>query len=100
MEFKQMAQEMTDQEIRLCMSLLFDGSMIDTIERRSIENFIRVIFSFMNDVKRGKYNISLLPDEINDLTENVRLKPDGEYMYRQFMIAKGYSEYWKDNIFV
>lgn len=100
MEFKQMAQEMTDREIKLCMSLLFDGSMIDTIERKNIENSIRVSFSLMHDVKQKKYNVNLLPDEVNDLSDSVRVKPDGEYMYQQFMIAKGYSEYWKDNIFI
>lgn len=92
--------QMTDKEVRTCMSLLFDGSIIETIKREIKGNAIFVRFTLMNDYKDTLYDVSLLPDGIEQLSDGVRVKQNGLYLYKQFMIAKGYSEYWKDNIFV
>lgn len=98
--FKRMAKEMTDKEVRICMSLLFDGSIIKKIERYERQNAIAVEFEMMNYENQTTYSVNLLPDCVEQLSEGVNLKPEGEYMYRQFTIARGYSEYWKDNIFL
>lgn len=98
--FKLMATEMTDKEVRICMSLLFDGAEIKSITRERQGNSINVEFVFMNDVECKMHSVDLLPDSIDELSSGVDIKPGGEYFYKQFMVAKGYSEYWKDNIFI
>ena len=98
--FRLMAEEMTEKEIRICMSVLFDGTIVQRVERDKAENFIRVIFSQMGDLEGREYVVDLLPDVIENLSEGIQQKQDGLYTYQQFMVAKGYSEYWKDNIFV
>ena len=92
--------EMSDKEVRICMSLLFFFFVIETIKRETRGNSIFVRFTLMNDCKDALYEVSLLPDCIEQLSDGVRVKQDGLYLYKQFMIAKGYSEFWKDNIFV
>lgn len=98
--FKLMATEMSDKEVRICMSLLFDGVEIQSITRERQSNSINVEFDFMNDVECKMYSVYLLPDSIDELSLGIDIKPGGEYFYKQFMVAKGYSEYWKDNIFI
>ena len=98
--FKLMAAEMTDKDVRVCMSLLFDGSIIVDIKRNIRENSLTVEFQLMNYEENRIYRVNLLPDCIEQLSDGVRIKQDGLYHYQQFMIAKRYSEYWKDNIFV
>ena len=100
MMFREMGREITEEEIRLCMSMLFDGAVILGFKREKLQNAIQVTFKIMADREQKINFVSLLPDSIEELSEGVRLKPDGLYMYQQFMIAKGYSEYWKDNLFV
>ena len=98
--FKVMTAEMTDKDVRVCMSLLFDGSIIVDIKRNIRENSLTVEFQLMNYEENRIYRVNLLPDCIEQLSDGVRIKQDGLYHYQQFMIAKRYSEYWKDNIFV
>lgn len=98
--YREMAVEMTEREIRTCMSILFEGSVILEIRRNTIQNFIDITFKLMGDTKEETYRVSLLSDSIDGLSDGVRLRGDGLYIYEQFMIAKGYSDYWKDNIFI
>lgn len=100
--FKEMGKEMTDEEIEKCMAILLEGSIITEIRRDTIQNAIDITFELMGDSKKGIYHVSLLPDSIDDLTVELqyRLRPSGLYLYEQFMIAKGYSEYLKDNVFM
>ncbi len=100
MMFREMGREITEEEIRLCMSMLFDGAVILGFKREKLQNAIQVTFKIMADREQKINFVSLLPDSIEELSEGVRLKPEGLFMYQQFMIAKGYSEYWKDNLFV
>lgn len=100
MMFREMGREIAEEEIRLCMSMLFDGAVILGFKREKLQNAIQVIFKIMADREQKINFVSLLPDSIEELSEGVRLKPEGMFMYQQFMIAKGYSEYWKDNLFV
>ena len=93
--------EMSDAEVRICMSLILEDSIISNIKRNPIQNTIDVEFTILG-YKEKTYKISLLPDEFNieNIPGRIHLKTNGLYLYKQFMIAKGYSEYWKDNIFV
>ena len=91
---------MTDKEVRICMSLLFNGALIQTIQKDIYANAVNVRFKLMSDIDNREYSVDLLLDCIEQLSEGVKVKPDGLYMYQQFTIAKSYSEYWTDNIFV
>ena len=49
----------------------------------------------------GNFLISAYEILHKKFLENIdNLRPDGEYFYRQYLVAKGYSEFWKGNMFV
>lgn len=98
--FREMASEMTDKEIRICMSILFEGSIIVEINRDIVQNAIDIKFKAMGVLENKVYKVSLLPDTVEGLSKGITIKVDGLYLYEQFMIAKGYSDYWKDNYFI
>lgn len=98
--FREMAAVMNDREVEKCMSILIEGSVILDIKRDIIQNAIDVTFRVIGDATAKKYYISLLPDCIQELSDGVKLRIDGEYLYNQYLVAKGYSEYWKGNMFV
>lgn len=98
--YREMSIEMTDKEVKKCMAMLVEDSIILKIKRDIVQNAIDIKFKVRGDCRKKKYRISLLPDTIEDLSEGIKLKVNGEYLYQQFMIAKGYSDYWKDNIFI
>lgn len=97
-----MAETMTDGEIRQCMAILIDSSIVLSISRDVKQNAITVIFRIAGYDRDKKFQVVLLPDSFEwvILDKDVKLRPDGEYIYEQFMIAKHYSEYWKGNMFV
>lgn len=95
-----MAKEMTDEEIVRCMAILIEDSRILTIERDIIQNVIEVQFEMMGDSKQKTYTLSLLSDSVQDISDGVSFRVDGEYLYIQYLVAKGYSEYWKGNMFI
>lgn len=98
--YREMSIEMTDKEVKKCMAMLVEDSIVLKIKRDTVQNAIDIKFKVRGDCRKKKYRISLLPDAVEELSEGIRLKIDGEYLYEQFMIAKGYSDYWKDNIFI
>lgn len=98
--FKEMAKMMPDEEVKLCMSILYEGSEVIKIVRYEVQNYIDVTFRVMGDPQRRVYTIALLPDAPDDIPRDIELRIDGEYLYTQYMIAKGYSEFWKGNIFI
>lgn len=98
--YREMAVEMTDEEVRKCMAILIEGSAVLKIVRYDVQNFIDVTFKVYGDNRKEQYMISLLPDSPEGIPKGIELRIDGTYLYSQYMIAKGYSEYWKGNIFV
>lgn len=98
--YREMSIEMTDKEVKKCMAMLVEDSIILKIKRDTVQNAIDIKFKVRGDCSKKKYRISLLPDAVEELSEGIKLKTNGEYLYQQFMIAKGYSDYWKDNIFI
>lgn len=92
-----MSEEMGKQDVEICMMLLFEGSRIIDIYRDIKMNFLEV--EFVIEGRSEEFHVSLLPDGIEDLSAGLTVAPNGLYEYRQFMVAKRYSELWKDNIF-
>lgn len=98
--FKEMAAVMPDKEVERCMAILVEGSVVLDIKRDIIQNAIDVTFRVIGDAFQREYSLALLPDSVQEISEGVELRIDGEYLYMQYMVAKGYSEYWKSNMFV
>ena len=103
MDFKEMATHMTEQEINLVLKIVYPYANLVRFRREKAANFITVYFqdSFSSKLRQ----VDLLPDDIYiyDCEDSTSL--DGEpldegeilYKYKQFMIAKGYSEIWVSN---
>lgn len=54
-----------------------------------------MLFTFPCNHNNLEYHIDLLPDEIYSGEESLPEEKENEvYQYRQFMIAKRYSDYW------
>lgn len=100
MKFKEMALEMTQSEIQRCMSILIEDSIVQGVERVIEENYIIVTYKVIGDNRKKAYTITLLADSIDDIEYSDQLRGDAEYLYRQYLIAKGYSDFWKGNMFV
>ena len=49
MEYKEMAKVMTDEEVKTCMAILIEDSVILDIERNTIQNYIRVKYRLIGD---------------------------------------------------
>lgn len=99
MEYKEMAKVMTDEEVKTCMAILVEDSVILDIERNTIQNYIRVKYRLIGDHSKGIYWISLLSNSIEDVEEK-HLRHEARYLYMQYLVARGYSDYWKGNMFV
>ena len=99
MEFKEMASVMPDAEVKRCKAILIENSVVLDIQRNTTSNEIVVNYRFMDD-DRKTYSITLLPDGVQDIEVPSHLRMDGEHLYEQYLVAKGYSIYWKGNMFV
>lgn len=87
MRFKVMAEEMSDEEVTLVLKIIHPYVTVKQIIRNKKSNSIEVHYSF--------------PDEPDHVPEEIHIGEGNElYQYRQFMIAKGYSEFWLDNPYV
>ena len=77
MEYKEMAKVMTDEEVKTCMAILIEDSVILDIERNTIQNYIRVKYRLIGDHSKGIYWISLLfvPSHLRWLTHNLKRQP-------------------------
>lgn len=100
MKFKEMAREMSDVEVERCMSILIEDSVVLGINRDIKGNTIEVIYRVIGDDRKERYILTLMSDEVQDMENIDNLRPNGEYFYRQYLVAKGYSEFWKGNMFV
>lgn len=99
MKYRKM-EEMTDLEIQRCMSILIEDSIVLEIRRKSEDNYIEVDYEVIGDFRKKKYSISLLTDYIEDVEYPDQLRDNAEFLYRQYLVAKGYSELWKGNMFI
>lgn len=98
--FREMAKYMTDEEVKRCIAILIEDAIVQSIKRNEIQNIIKVTFRLVGDARQADYHLTLMPDSIQDVSNGISLRVDGEYLYIQYLIAKGYSEYWKGNMFI
>lgn len=91
---------MTEFEIETVLGIIYEDAELTRYERDQESNFIRVFFTFPYKAYSQEYCIDLLPDEIYINDEFLPQDKNNQvYQYRQFMIAKGYSDYWKGNLY-
>lgn len=99
MIFKKM-KHMDDLEIQRCLSILIENGIILSTQKNDISNSITVVYEVLGDTRKKEFSLDLLPDSISNIEFRDQLRPDGEYLYHQYTIAKGYSEFWKGNMFI
>lgn len=89
-------EEMSDTEVSVCVSILLDDANILEIRRDKIQNAIDVTIQLLG-ISEKEVVLSLLPNDAN--SEEIMILEDRKELYIEYLIANGYSEYWKDNIF-
>ena len=100
MIFRVMAKEMSDTEVKRCLAILVEEGVLLDIKRDFIQNAIDITFRILGDNQQKEYSMSLLPNSVEEVSEGVSLRMNGEYIYMQYLVAKGYSQYWQGNMFV
>lgn len=101
MKFRLMSKDMTKEEIRTAFQIVLPfGKMLD-YERHPRTNYVSVRYVIPEENPK-EHEMNLLPDDVYFECENVgkeRLLESGErlHRYRQFNIARGYSEVWLNN---
>lgn len=91
--------EMTDEEIEFLWKDIFDVNRITNIERNIDNNEIEVSFETTWGDKKEQFDVEDTITMYSDDFEQPNFSIDSEDVlkYKQYMIAKGYSMYWKDN---
>lgn len=106
MRFRIMAEEMSNAEILVVLKMIHPYVIVKEIIRNKKSNSIEVRYSFPGEPDYIVRRIDFLPDDVYFLSNESVPKEihigEGNklYQYRQFMIAKGYSEFWLDNPYV
>lgn len=100
MIFREMAKEMSDTEVKRCLAILVEEGVLLDIKRDFIQNAIDITFRILGNNQQKEYSMSLLPNSVEEVSEGVSLRMNGEYIYMQYLVAKGYSQYWQGNMFV
>lgn len=99
MEFRYIAEEITEKEIKKVLEMVFDSSAkLVRYKRRTEHNYIEVYYILPSD--DTVHRIDLLPDNLYDMDEGDGKEfVNGEinWRYMQFTTAKGYSELWVNN---
>lgn len=101
MRFRNMAKEMTSKEVKLLFDIIEPYSHFLRYRRES--DYIRVFYRRINDDASVEHRLDLLPDDVHYVSDSKESDEEpsqdvnGMYRYRQFMVARGYSELWKDN---
>jgi len=93
-KFKNMAKEMTDDEIKVAMFILVGECVVIKFVRYEESNYIDVFF----EIKGLSNMITLMADSIEGVCDEIEIKD--LWMYSKFMIAKGYSELLENNPFL
>lgn len=106
MKFRMMSKEMLDSEIEQVLHMVFPFAQIKEIVRVTQTNYIHVSYFFSEESGDKYHQINFLPDDIyliddEDFLDEVLVEQtEVIYRYRQFMLAKGYSEMWLNNPFI
>ena len=101
MRYRKMAIEMTDTEIQTLIQLIYENVEVTHYKRYKEENFIRVYFKYPSTPENQEMEVDFLPDDIY-INDTLPFNEHGNqmFLYRQYMVAKGYSDYWKGNMFI
>lgn len=102
MQFRYL-QEMSDEEIKSLWKDIYQIIDVRDIARNSDLNTIDV--TLVSEWEAGTGEVFELEDEITMYTDdfdypNFSQQGNEIFKYMQFMIAKGFSSYWKDNPYV
>ena len=104
MIFREMAIEMSEDEIRTAFYIVQPEGIFKRFERE--EEFIRVWYSLPNDKNETEHRLDLLPDDVYFIKDDVEADEmpldnvNALFTYRQLMIARGYSFIWKGNPYI
>lgn len=104
MNFREMADEMRENEVNTVLKIIYPDARMLNFTRHRDTNYISVIYSFPQESNK-ELKLKLLPDDVYIIGDGQDLdaEPVGTgsvlYQYEQFMIARGYSEYWKNNYY-
>lgn len=97
-----MSEEMTAEEILLILRIVFPYGKLKRYECEI--GYITVYYALPSDSEGMERRIDFLPDNIYLVEPDSRLSDgapieNGDILHRyiQYMVAKGYSEYWLDN---
>lgn len=101
MRFRKMAEDMTEEEIMTVFQIVLPFGKILDYERHKGSNYISVRYTQPKD-SPTIHELNLLPDDVYFECERIgkeRLLEDGYllYQYKQFNVARGYSELWLNN---
>lgn len=106
MQFKVMAETMSDTEVAFIFHLVYPCGKLGKIGCDRSGNAINVCYSLSDEPDNVVHQIDFLPDDIyllsdDGLPEEIPME-ECEILYqsRQFMVAKGYSELWLNNPYV
>lgn len=106
MQFRIMAETMSDAEVAFVFHLVYPYGKLGKVERDRSGNAINVCYSLPEEPDNVVHRIDFLPDDIylisdDELPEEIPVEEcEILYQYRQFMVAKGYSELWLNNPYV
>ncbi len=97
--------DMTDQEIEFLWKDILKINKVIYVKRNIEENKIKVEFesTWGEGTELDPYfdiedMVIMHPDKFNEMDYPVNLEE--KFKYQQYMIAKGYSKYWKDNPYI
>lgn len=101
MKFKKMSEDMTEEEIRTVFQIVLPFGKMLNYERQTDTNYISVWYTLPEDSLKV-HELNLLPDDVYYECEKVgkeRILENGDrlHQYRQFTVARGYSEIWLNN---
>ncbi len=101
MQYRRLAKYIKKKEIKVLLSAIYPEAELRYFKRRERLNYVEVYFE---DARREQIRqVDFLPDDIyvyrdDEKGDGIAIENgDILYRYNQFMIAKGYSDLWKDN---
>ena len=104
MEYRRMAEEIREDEIRVLLSIIYPTARMISFKHHRETNFISVTYSFLNEGEK-EHKLDLLPDDVyviedGDVLDGQPLDGNIMYEYSRFTIARGYSEIWLNNPYI
>lgn len=97
-KFKKM-EKMKKREIEAAVAVIVEEAIVKSYVKHKKLNYIEVIVTILATGEK-EYKIILMGDEFQIQNEEIKAIADAEYMYRKYMIAKGYSQLLIGNPFI